>query len=454
MKFHLRLLRLLLAAVCLQGTATLQAADSSVAPSFAVIPQPAAIERGEGVFPITSASSLHADGVAKAEAERLLDALAPAMGFRLELVDGAPAESGAIVLSLDESLSQELGPEGYQLRVTPKRIDLRAADSAGLFYAIQTLRQLLPTEIFSPNRVVGFEWSVPCVTITDQPRFAWRGLLIDPARHFIPVADVKHFIDAMALHKFNRLQMHLTDNEGWRVEIKKYPHLTELGSKMDWNLRHRSGDGPRCQGFYSQDDIRELVRYAAERHITIVPEIEMPYHAGSAIVAYPEHGVNTKGLAELPLEQRWGPSKGLLGPRPETVAFMQDILAEVIELFPSRFIHIGGDEANLQLWTDDAEMQAMMKQLGCADAHAVAQLVHQADGRLPGGERATDDRLGRDSPGRPGPRRHGDELAWNRRRDHRGPGWTRRHHGTHLAHLLRLPPASRRTRARWERHHR
>ncbi len=236
------------------------------------------------------------------------------------------------------------------------------------------------------------DWAVPCVEITDHPRFPWRGLLIDPARHFITVADVKHHLDAMALHKFNRLQMHLTDNEGWRIEITKYPKLTEIGSQMDWSLRYKEGEGQRCFGFYTQDDIRELVRYATARHITIVPEIEMPYHAGSAIVAYPEHGVNMKHLAQLPLADRWQerrgdwrPNSGLLGPRPATIEFMQDILREVLELFPSRFIHIGGDEANLKVWTDDPEMQALMEELDCKDAHELhSWFIKQIDGFLTG----------------------------------------------------------------------
>jgi len=356
----------------------------------AVIPQPAEMVVEDGSFSVTSSTTVVGTGKAKEEADKLVDALAPAMGFRLKLVDGKPLPEECIALALDESLKTKLSAEGYTLAVTPTRIDIRAAAPAGLFYGTQTLRQLLPVSIFSSEAVEGVQWSVPCLTITDYPRFGWRGLLIDPARHFIPVADVKHFIDAMALHKFNRLQMHLTDNEGWRIEIKKYPKLTEIGSQMDWNLRYKKGEGPRCFGFYTQDDMRELVRYAAERHITIVPEIEMPYHAGSAIVAYPEHGVNMKHLADLPLEKRWQerqgdwrPNSGLLGARPETVAFMQDILSEVIDLFPSRHIHIGGDEANLKVWTGDPEMQAMMKRFGCENAHELhSWFIRQMDAYL------------------------------------------------------------------------
>lgn len=331
----------------------------------------------EGSFRVSPATRVVASGPARRQALQLIDFLAPAMGFRLKHVDGPPPREGVLALTLDEKLKTGLGTEGYSLNVTSQRIDIRAAEPAGLYYGVQTLRQLLPPQVFSRKTIEGLAWIVPGVSITDYPRFQWRGLLIDPARHFIPVADVKRYLDAMALHKFNRLQMHLSDNEGWRIEIKKYPALTEIGSRMDWNLRYRDGTGPRCFGFYTQNDIRELVRYAAERHITIVPEIEMPYHAGSAIVAYPRHGVNTGHLAEQPPEKRWGsprqsrPPSGLLGPRPETVYFMQDILAEVIDLFPGRFIHIGGDEASIKVWTDDPEMQAVMKKLGCKDAHAL-----------------------------------------------------------------------------------
>jgi alpha-N-acetylglucosaminidase len=364
------------ASVWLLGFATFHLCSHGMAseplqtgPDIALVPQPVELRAGPGFFRITPETKVVASGPAVPTAKQLIDTLAPAMGFRLRLSENEASESAGIALSLNESLRIKLGSEGYRLEVAPKRISLRASEAAGLFYAVQTLRQLLPTQVFSTQPAGPVEWTVPAVSITDAPRFGWRGLLIDPARHFIPVQDVKWFIDVMAMHKFNRLQMHLTDNEGWRIEIKKYPKLTELGSQMDWNASHASGTGPRGFGFYTQDDIRALVQYAAERHVIIVPEIEMPYHAGSAIVAYPEHGVNTAPLADQPVENRWGRSRGLLGARPATVSFMQDILAEVIELFPSPFIHVGGDEANLQWWTEDPEMQTIMKQLGLRDAH-------------------------------------------------------------------------------------
>lgn len=345
-------------------------ANAEVVHGLTVIPLPANLHKETGVFRITPETPVKSDGQARAEAAKLVDLLTPTLGFRLKLTNGATRE-GAVDLELNPALKVELGSEGYSLKVAPNGITLLAVEPAGLFYGIQTLRQLLS------------DGQVPCVTITDSPRFGWRGLLIDPARHFIPVEDVKHVVDAMALHKFNRLQIHLTDNEGWRIEIKKYPKLTELGSQMDWTCARDRSDTPGHTGFYTQEDIRELVRYAAERHITIVPEIEMPYHAGSAIVAYPEHGVNTSPLADQPPAERWKKTRGLLGPRPGTVAFMQDILTEVMDLFPSRHIHIGGDEAKLQLWAEDPEMQAQMKRLGCEDAHALhSWFIKQMDAFL------------------------------------------------------------------------
>ncbi|MFO7905020.1 MAG: beta-N-acetylhexosaminidase [Planctomycetota bacterium] len=331
-----------------------------VASEPAVIPRPVKMEMAEGTFQLSSQTKLFAVGQPTEEARKLLEALRPATGFELELVEAAP-DKNVVVMSLDSSLAASLGAEGYRLHVTPQRIELSAAESAGLFYGVQTLLQLLPSEVFASQKKSGVRWSVPSVRITDYPRFAWRGLLIDPARHFIPVEDVKRFIELMALHKFNRLQMHLTDNIGWRVEIERYPDLTRLASGRD-----RSGGSG---GFYTQEQIRELVRFAARHHVTIVPEIEMPYHAGAAINAYPRLGVNPGRVEGLSLDERWGKLGGLMAPRPETVAFMQNVLREVMELFPGQFIHIGGDEANLNLWSEDPELKSLMKELGCDDAH-------------------------------------------------------------------------------------
>jgi hexosaminidase len=351
-------------------TAVCQAAEQA-GELVSVIPQPVSIEYDDGYFQIGPETRIVAENEAAAEAAKLIDALAPAMGFKLSLADSSQRRKGAIALELDKE-SSKLGDEGYTLRVTTRRILIRAKKPAGLFYGIQTLRQLLPEQVFSKTKADGVEWKVPCVRINDYPRFWWRGLLVDPARHFISKQDLMRFIDIMALHKFNSLQIHLTDDQGWRLEIRKYPELTKTGAWMDFTTMRRgegveiSGDR-RPGGFYSQDDIRQVVRYAAERYINILPEIEMPAHTGAAIVSYPEIGLYPDKLSALPVEKRWFANERVLAPRPQTVAFMQNVLTEVMELFPSDYIHIGGDEANIEHWKKSEEMQAQKRELGLKD---------------------------------------------------------------------------------------
>lgn len=356
-------------AVC--ATAVVAACLSSAAYAApAIIPRPAEMQVKEGEFAFSDRTRVVAGGEAAAEARKLIDALEPALGRRLELEPGAADARNAIWLRIDRTLQRELGAEGYRLRVKPDSIDMAAAEPAGLFYAVQTLRQLLPPAVYSSAPAEGVEWTVPCVEMTDYPRFAWRGLLIDPTRHFIPVADVKRFIDLMAMHKFNRLQMHLNDDQGWRIEIKKYPRLTEVGAWRDETLVGHSRqqphefDGQRHGGFYTQDAIRKLVRYATERHVTIVPEISMPGHSQAAIVAYPELGVFPEKQQNLRVWTRWGISEHLLAPRPRTIEFCKDVLREVMALFSSRYIHIGGDEAIKNQWKASEEMQALIRRYG------------------------------------------------------------------------------------------
>jgi hexosaminidase len=336
-------------------------------PSAGLVPLPVTVDWREGAFTMTATTGVAAEGDAAVEARKLTDALAPALGFRLRLME-QPAERDCITLTLDASVRERLGEEGYELEVGREKVTLRAAGPAGLFYGNQTLRQLLPAAVFGSQPAVGVVWQVPCVRIVDHPRFGWRGLLIDPARHFIPVSDFERYLDVMAGHKFNRLQIHLTDDQGWRIEIRKYPELVRVGSVMDFTALQRGAEaGRQTGGYYSQDDIRHLVRYAAARHITLVPEIEMPAHTGAAIVSYPMLGLYPERLAALPPEKRWTVHEGVLAPRPDTVSFMQDVLAEVLELFPSRHIHIGGDEANIDHWKKSAEMQAFIRDRGLKD---------------------------------------------------------------------------------------
>ncbi len=358
---------LALAAVCASYAEGAPAKEKAI--PISVVPQPAQIVNGVGAFIIGPATCVVATGPAAAKARMLIEYLAPALGYRLELRSAAKPTDSLISLRVDPKLKLA-NDEGYRLEVTPRGVGLQAATPTGLFHGIQTLRQLLPVRVFSPSPVEAVDWALPAVTITDAPRFGWRGLLIDPARHFMPPEDVKRFIDAMALHKFNRLQMHLTDDQGWRIEIKKYPKLTEVGcwrkETLVGNLRQKPWrfDGKRHGGFYTQDEIRELVRYAAARHITIVPEIEMPGHFRAAISAYPHLGVFPEKQKDLSPWTRWGVSADILAPRPAGIEFCKDVLTEVMDLFPSEFIHVGGDEAVKTQWQQSDEIQQRIRELG------------------------------------------------------------------------------------------
>jgi len=349
------------------------------------LPKPVSIERRDGFFTITRSTRIIAENEAAAEASKLADALAPAMGFVLQQATASRRSDDAIRLELSKKLAR-LGDEGYELDVSAEHAAIRARRPAGLFYGIQTLLQLLPPRIFSETRVEDVAWNVPCVKIVDYPRFQWRGLLVDPARHFIPKQDLMRFIDTMALHKFNSLQIHLTDDQGWRIEIKKYPILTKIGAWRDETLvghmrdQPMRYDGKRHGGFYSHDDIRDIVRYAAGRYIRIVPEIEMPGHARGAISSYPYLGVFPEKQKELRPWTHWGVSGDIFAPRPRTIGFLQDVLLEVMELFPSEYIHIGGDEAIKNQWQASEEIQALIREKGLKDeAELQGWLVKQID---------------------------------------------------------------------------
>jgi hexosaminidase len=339
-------------------------------PSIAVIPQPGAVQPGAGAFTISPATRIAVDAASESAGRMLASWLQPATGFAPNVARGS-ASDGAIHLAIDPSLAR-LGEEGYALEVTPKRVTVRGGGAAGVFYGAQTLRQLLPAAVFASTPQEGVAWSVPAVRIEDQPRFPWRGAMLDVSRHFMPKEHVLRFIDLLALHKLNTFHWHLTDDQGWRIEIKKYPRLTEVGAwRKETRLGHerrnpKGFDKKLHGGFYTQDEIREVVEYARQRHITVVPEIEMPGHAQAAIAAYPELGVTGQQLEVWP---RWGINANIFNPSEKTILFLQDVLTEVLQLFPSRFIHIGGDEAIKDQWKASPEVQARIKELGLADEH-------------------------------------------------------------------------------------
>ena len=279
-----------------------------------------------------------------------------------------PDVIGPMILT-GKGAPERLGDEGYVLDVTPEGIILTARAPAGFFYGIQTLRQLLPPEAETTSPTPEHPWRIPAVHVEDLPRFSWRGMHLDVARHFFPAADVKRFLDLMALLKLNTFHWHLTDDQGWRIEIKRYPKLVEIGSRRAESPKagaRTEGDATPHEGHYTQDEIREVVAYAAERFITVVPEIEMPGHAQAAIAAYPELG-NTGEPLEV--RTRWGVSRHVFNVEDETFEFLENVLDEVMALFPGTFVHIGGDECPKDEWKASAKAQARMKAEGLEDEH-------------------------------------------------------------------------------------
>lgn len=336
----------------------------------AVIPQPASLSAGEGAFTLRPDTVIVTDNQTEEVGRLLSGMLAPATGRELKVAKAKADADNTISLRLDAGLSR-LGEEGYTLDVTPQRVVIRAAGPAGIFYGTQTLRQLLPPQIYAKSAQSGVAWEAPCVKIEDRPRFQWRGMMLDVCRHFIPKDEVLKFIDLLAMHKLNTFHWHLTDDQGWRIEIKKYPLLTKVGA---WRKESRVGhenkkggfDHTPHGGFYTQADAREVVEYARRRFVTVVPEIEMPGHAQAAIAAYPELGVTGQ---KLEVGTVWGIYENIYNPSEQTIKFLQDVLTEVLALFPSQFIHVGGDEAVKNQWRSSPQVQARMKELGLKEEH-------------------------------------------------------------------------------------
>ena len=334
-----------------------------------IIPEPVNVQPKSGSFELDSNTVIIADRSTRKLGNQLSHMLTPAMGYKLAVEEGKKGESNAIILSLNPEL-QGLGKEGYHLTVTQNQVRIEAAQEAGGFYGIQTLLQLLPPEILSPTMTDSIQWRIPCVTIEDQPRFQWRGMHLDVVRHFMPTEFVKKFIDLLAMHKMNTFHWHLTDDQGWRIESKKYPKLTDVGAwRKETVIGRNSGqyDGKRYGGFYTQDEIREIVEYAKQRYITVIPEIEMPGHSRAALAAYPELSC-TGGPFEV--KTNWGvePEVYCAGNK-EIFEFLQDVLDEVMALFPGKYIHLGGDECPKERWKECPKCQARIKAEGLKDEH-------------------------------------------------------------------------------------
>ena len=351
--------------VCLIA-ATLSSCCGKSVEKVHLVPYPQNVEIAHGVFDIEDADIRYFKG-----ADEQIVALAERLGAQLTLVTGEErvVKAGKGCGSINLIYDKNLACEAYELKVGRYSINIRASSLNGFNWGVQTLKQLMPVQVYGNDKSEDVEWTVPCCFISDAPRFGYRGLLIDEARHFFGMEAIKDVLDVMEIHKLNVLHWHLTDDQGWRIEIKKYPRLTEIGSIRKETLvghyrRSTEFDGiPYGEGmWYTQDQIREIVDYAAERGITIVPEIDLPGHMMAAITAYPYLGC-TGGPYEV--RTTWGITDDVLCIGKETtMEFIKDVLAEVCDLFPSELIHIGGDECPKVRWAKCPHCQSKIQELG------------------------------------------------------------------------------------------
>jgi hexosaminidase len=346
--------------------------------NVAIIPEPVSLKTTSGQFllPQNIVIETTSEQQLKQPIQVLQDRLSKAAGRKVTVANNSP--NASIKLELNKTPDNSIGNEGYKLSVTSKNIVIKANKPAGLFYGVQTLLQLLPKEIESATLVNNVQWTVPAVEITDYPRFGWRGLMFDVSRHFFTKKEVMQFIDDMVRYKYNLLHMHLTDDEGWRIEIKSLPKLTEVGA---WNVKKvgyfgtfstPTPDEPRNYGgFYTQEDIKEIVAYAKERFVDILPEVDVPGHSLAAIAAYPELACSA-GTGEPPAVSSgqsikdWSKHEALvddnLCPSNEKVyQFLDKVITELAQLFPFEYIHMGGDETFKTFWEKSDEVKALMK---------------------------------------------------------------------------------------------
>ena len=354
---------------------------TGVAQEISLIPQPAEMKVNEGKFLFRGKVVLVypkiKDSGIDAVVDNFVDEMKTATGIKLkkdrlksaklhgfDVLKNSKKGDAHIVLSVDETF----GDEAYRLSVSAKRIDITAAKPAGFFYAFQTLKQLLPRNVMAgvPDAAVK-EWSVPCVEIEDEPRFGWRGFMLDEGRHFYGKEEIKKIIDVMAAYKMNRFHWHLTEDQGWRIEIKKYPKLTEVGAWRDSKVLGWGDvkpDGQRYGGYYTRKDVKEIVEYAKERFIEIVPEVDIPGHSQAAVASYPEFlACDPENKHEVWLWQ--GVSADVINvANPKAVQFAKDVIDELTEMFPFGYIHLGGDECPTSKWERNSDCQALLKEIG------------------------------------------------------------------------------------------
>lgn len=342
---------LALLALCTLLSCRVSVDDKTYNAGLHVIPQPNGLEIGQGAFTIDSKTSIaDADGIWQNEAQLLKEKLDRAGGYNTEIT-GTPADN-SISLKRDATL----GDEEYRIKVDETQVSLSASTRRGMFYAVQTLMQLFPAEIetLAPSKI---GLSIPCVSISDSPRFSYRGLMIDPCRHFFSVDELKRQLDVMAMLKMNYLHLHLTDNQGWRIAIEKYPQLVECSAVQETYVGEKYGPY-----YYTKEDIKELVDYASRLHIDVIPEIEFPGHSLSALVAFPELSCTGGPFTS---EQVFGYEENVFCIGNDSVfTLMEDVLREVADMFPSKYLHIGGDECVKSRWHECPRCQALAKRLG------------------------------------------------------------------------------------------
>ncbi|GGK34135.1 hypothetical protein GCM10007962_30710 [Yeosuana aromativorans] len=355
--------------------------------NYLIIPKPLKMEPLKGKFLVDKKTKVIGDPSLANEGGFLSGILSAATGYPISF--SSEVTQGNIVLKLDDTIKND---EGYVLQVAYDKITISGKSATGIFYGIETLRQLMPARIEARDGTLK-ELTIPAVNITDNPRFVYRGMHLDVGRHFFPVSFIKKYIDLIAMHKMNTFHWHLTEDQGWRIEIKKYPRLTEIGSKRYGTIvGHYPGtanDQKEYGGFYTQEEVKGVVAYAAARHVTIIPEIELPGHSSAAIAAYPSLScfpngptVVTKDMMsdkgrELQalgtpkiVQETWGVFNDVFcAGKESTFIFLQDVLDEVIPLFPSKYIHIGGDECPKENWRRCPNCQARIKKEGLHNEH-------------------------------------------------------------------------------------
>jgi hexosaminidase len=333
------------------------------AQQFNIIPKPMQVSAEKGSFLLSNGYTVVFDAN-NTETARIAGFLSDYLKNVYGISQGTDGKGSKIEFKIISRLN--LGKEGYLLKVAKKNIIITASEPNGLFYGMQTLKQLLPVSATNGNLEIG------AMDVKDQPRFSWRGNMLDVGRHYFPVSFIKKYIDILAMYKVNTFHWHLTEDQGWRLEIKKYPLLTEISHWRDETVvghagRSKTYDGRGYGGFYTQEQVREIVKYAAERYITVVPEIEMPGHSVAALAAYPNLGC-TGGPYKV--KTIWGVhSEVFCAGREETFEFLQNILDEVLALFPSKFIHIGGDECPKDAWKKCDACQKRIKENNLKDEH-------------------------------------------------------------------------------------